>query len=135
MLLRIRNLLVLVALFLGLTAGDCTPKETPVDGGGPTSDGAAGTGTACYVADQFRCKEFPTPTDDQRNNLMVECSSASGALAATCPMGNFKAKCTVAAAAGTRDSPEVRRWYTGRDVAYEQSFCASPAMGVWSTTF
>jgi hypothetical protein len=128
-----------VALFLllaGTTGGSCPNNNDPASDAATGTDAATGGGTACYIANQFRCKEFPNPSDDQRNNLAVECSSDSGVLAATCPTANYQAKCTVPPdPANPKDGPEVRRFYTGRDVVYEQAFCADPAHGVWSTAF
>jgi hypothetical protein len=132
-----RTLFPVALLFLlaGTTAGSCPNKTDPSDAG-TGADGAAGSGTACYIADQFRCKEFPNPSEDQRNNLAVECSSGSGVLSDKCPTANYKAKCTVPPDPNNpKDGPEVRRWYTGRDIAYEEAFCADPAHGAWSTSF
>lgn len=46
-------------------------------------------------------------------------------------VSEFQGKCTI----GTGKGREVKRVYTGADVAYEQDFCVNTAMGVWSTTF
>lgn len=87
------------------------------------------------MADQSRCKEFPAPSDAQRENLAVECSSVSGVLAGACLTAGFGGKCTVQPEPGTKDGVEVRRFYTGRDLAYERHFCVNTALGVWSTVF
>lgn len=135
----------LLAALLVLAVPACHPGDDPggkpdaaatADGGaGPTSDAGsgidAGGGTACYIAAQQRCHEFPEPTGDQLQNLSVECSSDSGDLGAACPTASFVGKCTVGTGAGR----EVTRWYTGADASYEQDFCVNTAKGVWSTTF
>lgn len=135
----------LVALPLALTAGDCKTTDSASDGGvnaegGAKTDGGdasvdAGLTIACYVGNQFRCKEIPSPSEAQQTNLPIECSSVSGDYGTSCPTANFGGKCTVPADPGSKDGPEVRRFYTGRDLAYEQDFCVNTAHGVWSTTF
>jgi hypothetical protein len=118
----------------------CSSKDDPkakADAAAPGSDAAATDGgassIACYIADQFRCKEFAEATDDQRANLPVECSSTSGVLSspANCPKEQYAGKCTL----GTGKGQEIRRVYTGADVAYEADFCVNTALGVWSTAF
>ena len=131
----------LLAFFLLPVAG-CHPGDDPgtkpdaattgdaakTDAGGGDDGGA---GTACYIAPQFRCHEYPQPTGDQVQNLAVECSSDSGDLGPSCPTAGFVGSCTLGTGAGR----EVTRWYTGADAAYEQDFCVNTAHGVWSTTF
>src|SRR5690242_13169989 len=96
------------------SVGDASsPLGSDAGGGGGESD--AGGGTACYIAGQQRCHEFPEPTGDQVQNLSVECSSTSGDLAATCPTAGYLGKCTLG---GTGAGREVTRWYTGADAAY-----------------
>ncbi len=51
----------------------------------------------------------------------------------SCPMSGFIGKCAVPA--NGKEGPEIRRWYTAKDAAYQQDFCVSTAKGVWSTTF
>ena len=88
---------------------------------------------ACYIASQDRCHEYPEATAARVTNLPVECSSTSGVLSmpANCPTTGFLGKCTIGTGAGA----DVTRWYTPADATYQQSYCASPANGVWSTTF
>ncbi|MFO0670770.1 MAG: hypothetical protein U0235_14250 [Polyangiaceae bacterium] len=135
----------ILALPLALTAGDCKTTDSSADGGATGEAGAktdagdasvdAGATIACYVGNQFRCKEIQNPSESQQTNLPIECSSVSGDYGTSCPRDNFGGKCTVAADTGPKDSPEIRRFYTGRDLAYEQDFCVNTAHGVWSTTF
>lgn len=115
---------------------DAGPSDAAADAAttdAASSDAAVGSSLACYIAGQMRCKEFPQATADQEANLPVECSSDSGKLTspAACPNAGFVGKCTV----GTGVGREVRRWYTGADVVYQQDFCVTTAMGLWSTTF
>jgi hypothetical protein len=70
---------------------------------------------ACYIASQDRCHEYPKAT----------------AMPGACPMTGFLGKCTIGTGAGS----DVMRWYAPADATYEMSYCASPANGVWSTTF
>ncbi len=130
----------LVAALVPLVVVACHPSDDPGKPDGAATDGAttdagadaaSGAGTACYIAAQFRCHEFPEPTGDQAQNLAVECSSDSGDLGATCPMAGYLGKCTLGTGAGR----EIRRFYTGADAAYEQDFCVNTVMGVWTTTF
>jgi hypothetical protein len=88
---------------------------------------------ACYIASQDRCHEYPKATAMQLTDLPVECSSTSGVLSmpGACPMTGFLGKCTIGTGAGS----DVMRWYAPADGTYEMSYCASPANGVWSTTF
>ena len=139
-------------------ACDCETATRTVDGGtitdtspvteggivsdtpGTTDDGASldaadtgkGGGVACYVADQFRCEEFPTPTETQVTDVLAKCSSVSGVPSqpAACPPAGFRGKCTRPASEGM-----VERFYTGADVAYAQDFCVNTAHGAWSTVF
>lgn len=117
-----RTLLVLVA-FTACTASACSKK----------AEGNAATSLSCYVADQHRCEEAPAATKAQDDARTIECSSVSGKLSrpASCPTSGFVGKCTVVADGAT----SIHRFYTGTDAAYQKSFCAEPAKGVWSTTF
>jgi hypothetical protein len=127
---------VLIGLSLLLTAGKCDDPQSTTDGG--AADGGGGTGggtTTCYVATQFRCHEFQNPTQEMKDDLATECSSDSGNLAAQCPTAGFGGKCTLPIPATTKGGPEVNRFYTGSDLAYDQDFCVNTANGVWSTTF
>ncbi|HEY8076345.1 MAG TPA: hypothetical protein VIF62_19605 [Labilithrix sp.] len=121
-------------LFFAVAVVSCHPTDdipsTP-DGGGAQSDSGGGGNTACYIAGQQRCHEFPQPTGTQANDLAVECSSDSGMLGASCPTAGFLGKCTLGSGAGR----EIRRFYTGADAAYQQDFCVNTAMGLWTTTF
>lgn len=125
---------VLIALSLLLTAGKCDDPKNTTDGGATEGGGGSGS-TTCYVSTQFRCHEYDNATTDMQNNLATECSSDSGNLAAQCPTAGFGGKCTLPIPPGTKGGPEVNRFYTGRDLAYEQDFCVNTAHGVWSTTF
>jgi hypothetical protein len=126
----LRSLLAL--LVLPATFAACGPGDSSKSPDAATGDAGAGS-IACYIAGQFRCKEYPEATNDELNNLPIECSSTSGVLTspANCPMAGFQGKCTM----GTGVGREVKRVYTGADLAYEQDFCVNTAMGVWSTTF
>lgn len=94
---------------------------------------AASASVACYSADQHRCVEAPAAGKAQDEAIGVECGSGSGKLTrpAACPPEGFLGKCTTT----ENGVVTVRRWYTGADAAYQKSFCAEPARGVWSTTF
>ncbi len=136
-----------LAFYLGVAVVffACHPTDSPstsdaaaggdsAAGGGSDAGGDAGADSiACYVASQFLCHEYPQATADQKTNLPVECSSDSGDLTtpAACPTANFGGKCTV----GTGEGRDVKRFYTGSDLAYDQDFCVNTAMGVWSTQF
>ena len=91
------------------------------------------TTASCYVAGQFICFEDPNPTTTQASNLSVKCSSDSGQFLqpAGCPQAGFLGKCT----ATTSEGVEIQRFYTGADAAYQADFCATVALGTWSTTF
>lgn len=117
--------------FCGLALGlGAACKNDPT----PTPDAGMSVGSvACYMADMFKCDEYPNATQTQHENSAVACSSTSGALTepAACPTANFVGKCTT----GTGVSARVERFYTGADAAYAQDFCVNTALGTWSTTF
>lgn len=98
------------------------------------SPSKSGNSISCdVVSAQNICYQIDSPTADQTSNLQVKCSSVSGnyASSAACPASGFVGKCTFAAPDGT----EIDRYYTGTDVTYQQDFCQTVDLGVWSTTF
>jgi hypothetical protein len=100
------------------------------------ADAGATSSISCYIASQFICDDYPSPTAAQLADVPVACSSASGDLEtpSKCPQTDFKGKCT-RPEGPTVPGPYVERFYTGADVAYAQDFCVNTANGVWSTTF
>ena len=121
-----------------LTGDGTDTSDGGVDAASPTTEaGVAADGgkpTACYVADQFLCDEYPNPTDEQVADVPVACSSRSGVPSTppACPTAGFGGKCTTG---GSAPGAHVQRFYTGADLPYAQDFCVNTAHGVWSTTF
>ena len=107
---------------------DASSAETSVEAGAAS--------LSCYLAAQFTCNEYPSPTPAQVTDVPTACSSGSGELLqpAACPMAGFKGKCT-RPDGPTVPGPYVERFYVGADLAYAQDFCVNTASGVWSTTF
>ncbi len=118
----------LFLLGFGLSLAACGKDPEPTPDAGPSVGSVA-----CYVADQFKCDEYPNATTMQHENSAIACSSLSGMLSepAACPTAEFVGKCTT----GTGTDTHVERFYTGVDAAYNQDFCVNTALGVWSTTF
>ena len=113
---------VILPLFVAVCAAvACGPKDS------------TGQTASCYVDNQQICYEDPSPTDSQAQNLSIKCSSDSGDFErpAACPQSGFLGKCT----ATTSEGVEIQRFYTGADAAYQADFCATVALGTWSTTF
>jgi hypothetical protein len=113
---------------------DASGDTATLDAGGDTAtlDGGGGS-VSCYSAEQMRCEEAPLPSDEQRQDIPIMCSSVSGVFTspAACPSAGFIGKCVV----GTGRGQEVRRRYTGNDATYEADFCTNTAHGTWSTVF
>ena len=116
--------LVLAAGALMTATLGCSKKPEPT---------AAKPSLSCWIENQHRCEEAPSPDKSQEELRTVECSSVSGKLSrpAACPTAGFLGKCTTA----DQGITSVHRWYTGADAEYQKSFCADPAKGVWSTAF
>ncbi len=116
--------------FIGIDAqADGSMPDAAIDA---PVDAAKGGSIACYIRDQFRCVEYPTPTSTQVTDVQAMCSSASGVPSqpAACPSADYRGKCTRPASEGY-----VERFYAGTDAAYDQDFCVNTAHGVWSTAF
>ena len=113
----------IAGLVVLLAASACSKKP----------EAGAASSVSCYIADQHRCEEAPTPDKAQTEAREIECSSVSGKLAkpAACPTAGFVGKCTTTA----NGQVSIHRWYTGADAAYQKASCAEPQQGVWSTTF
>jgi hypothetical protein len=137
--------LLVVASLVWVTGCHLTADDPAGTDGGVTSDAAvaetstatdAGASISCYLATQFTCNEYPSPTADQVTAVPTACSSGSGDFEqpAACPMTGFKGKCTRPDGPNV-PGPYVERFYDGADVAYAQDFCVNTASGVWSTTF
>lgn len=111
----------------------CASAKDDGDTVGDASTTGAAPSSACYVALQYRCKEYPEATPEQVTNLRVECQAEKGQLSqnpGTCPSASFLGKCTV----GTGKGREINRAYYPADVENAKAQCAQ-ANGVWSTTF
>jgi hypothetical protein len=141
---RSSALAAFVAVSLVWVTG-CHLTPDPGADGGATDAASAETSTlveagadsnSCYLATQFLCDEYPSPTPAQRTDVPTACSSGSGELKepADCPMAGFKGKCT-RPEGPTIPGPYVERFYVGADIAYAQDFCVNTANGVWSTAF
>lgn len=113
----------IAGLVVLLAASACSKKP----------EAGAASSVSCYIADQHRCEEAPTPDKAQTEAREIECSSTSGKLSkpAACPTAGFVGKCTTTA----NGIVAIHRWYTGADAAYQKASCAEPQQGVWTTTF
>ena len=124
-----KELAVPVVAVLGLTLAAACSKEPEK----AAADAALQASISCYIADQQRCEEALTPSEAQVQVRSVECSSMSGVLKrpAACPTAAFEGRCSTTGESGAA----VHRFYKGRDVVYEKSFCEDTAKGSWSPNF
>lgn len=122
------GLAMLACLVGGSTLGACGNDSS--DGGG---NGCSGTIT-CYIGSLNECRQYSNVSANWCTDEPGKCAEAGGTYApkAACPTAGFVGKCTFPK--NTDGSVFTDRWYTGADVATDQTECQI-VNGAWSTKF